>query len=362
MRASWIVLLLLALSARNVRCEPDDGLGEHNDDPDYDPDGAYGGGDDDYDGADSHADEDHGSEGTDSGGQKELLTAADFDEFLDDADASVIAAFSVKEMPDPTATKPEGWDDDEDGAWSAPTIENPQFEAFKSIAASAYGYRYAYTFAPEVLEKLKQKSSLGLYIYRSPKFLSKEHGDRVRERFPSDKLTTSAVENWLATKTQPLVGQYSSATKDRYKASTLIIFMNLDFDNNAKGVQYVLKRARKAAVALKGKLSIAVASLSDMNYDLADYGLTSTKPKSDILMGIRASNAYDAKTYAVPEGTAFTATALTTFAEDYLAGKLTAFVKPDPPPPPPYEDNGDDDEYGDADPDGADSGEDKDEM
>jgi hypothetical protein len=72
-----------------------------------------------------------------------------------------------------------------------------------------------------VLAHMKAKSN-GLYLYRSPKFVSKEHGDRPRERFPSDKLSESAVSNWLSAKAQPLVGLYSSTTKDRYaKAATL---------------------------------------------------------------------------------------------------------------------------------------------
>ena len=68
---------------------------------------------------------------------------------------------------------------------------------------------------PEVLAHMKAKSN-GLYLYRSPKFLSAEHGDKPRERFPSTKLSESAVRNWLNSKAQPLVGLYSSSTKERY--------------------------------------------------------------------------------------------------------------------------------------------------
>jgi len=207
-------------------------------------------------------------------------------------------------------------------------IEHPTLKSLSSLSSSVYGYRYAYTTAPEVLEKLKSKAG-GLYLFKSPRFVSKEHGDRPRERFPSDTLTENAVSNWLSSKAQPLVGMYSSSTKDRYKGPVLVIFMNLDFDANSKGVTYVLKRARKAAVALKGKLSIAVASVSDMSYELSDFGLTSKSEKSDMLMGISAGGQY----YGAAEGTAFSAKALTAFADAFLAGELTPYEKPPYEPP-----------------------------
>jgi len=266
----------------------------------------------------------------------------DFDAFLDDNDASVIAAFPAKEITDPSAVTPDGWDEDEDGEWEAPTIEHPTLTSFNTLSGSLYGYRTAYTTAPDVLAKLKCKSS-GLFLYRSPRFVSKEHGDRPRERFPSDKLTESAVTSWLSAKAQPLVGQYSSTTKDRYKGPVLVLFMNLDFEKNAKQVNYVLKRARMAAVGLKGKLSIAVASASDMSYDLGDYGLTSSKPNTEILMGIKAGSDFYGS-----EAEAFSAATMQAFADSFLKGELTPYVKPEPEDPPPSDEDeppeGDDEE------------------
>lgn len=112
-------------------------------------------------------------------------------------------------------------------------IENPTFTSFNSISSSNYGYRFAYTTAPEVLAKLKCKKS-GLFLYRSPKFISVKDGDRPRERYPSDTFSDSAVSNWLAAKAQPLVGMYSHSSKDRYKGPVLVIFMYLDFEKNAQ--------------------------------------------------------------------------------------------------------------------------------
>jgi hypothetical protein len=312
MQAARAVLLLMGLLS-TANCDEYDYGGEG---------GGGGGGDDDY------------PPPPPAEQLQELLTVADFEAFLDNNDASVVATFTTKEMPDPAAVKPDEWDEEDDGVWEAPVIENPALSSYTSLTSGLYNYRFAYSTAPDVLAKMKAKGT-AMFLYRSPRFVSKEHGDRPRERFPSDKFTESTVTNWLQSKAQPLVGQYSHSTRDRYPAPVLIIFMNLDFDKNTRSVTYVLKRARKAAVALKGKLSVAVAALSDMNYELGDYGLSSKSEASDILMGIKSGGDHYGAT-----DTAFSGNSLSKFAEDFLAGKLEAFVKPDEPAP--AEDDNDD--------------------
>jgi len=319
MKISHVLIAALALAGRTAFCSEED----YGGDEDHDH-----GGEEDY--PNHGGDGDGGDEPPPPSGSVEELTSVEqFEAFIDNADASVIGAFAAKEVKDPEAKIPEGWDADEDGEWDAPTIENPAVTSFNAVSGSAYGYRFAITYEPTVLAVLKQKSKSGLYLYRSPKFLSKEHGDRARERYPSDKLAADGVTNWLNAKAQPLVGQFSTTTQDRYKGATLVVFMNLDFEQNAKGVNYVLKRARKAAVGYKGKLSFAVASSSDMSYDLADYGLKSKSPKSEILIGIRA----DGKYYGAVD-VAFSAATMTKFADDFLAGKLTEAVRLEPETPP----------------------------
>jgi len=289
-----------------------EGGGDYDDYPPGDDSGGYGGG-----------------EPPPAGGTTELTSVEEFEEFLDNNDASVVGAFAASEIVDPAASMPEGWDEDEDGAWAPPMIENPILSGFKAVADAVPGYRYALTSAPEVLERLKSKSG-GVYLYRSPKFVSKEHGDRPRERFPSGKITESAMANWLSAKAQPLVGEYIATTKDRYKQPVLVIFLNLDFESNAKGVSYVLKRARKLAAALKDKkMAVAVASSSGMSYELGDFGLASPKSSADILMGIATPTG----SYYSAAGTPFTASAASEFANGFLDGKLTPYEKPDDPPP-----------------------------
>lgn len=316
---------------------------QYDDDEGYGGEGGYGGDDED---PPPPPPEDE------SGGGQELTSIEDFDAFLDNDDASVICAVTTKMMPDPLGVKPDEWDDEEDGEWNAEEIINPVLKKFQYASQEMYNFRFAWTTAPDVLEKLKVKSS-GIFLYRSPKYVSKEHGDRPRERFPSDTFAESTLTSWVKSKAQPLVGKWSYATKERYEKAkaVLIVFMNLDFDKNAKGVAYALKRARKAAVELKAKgISVAVASSSELSYELQDFGLESKSAASDLLMGIKAGDDHYGSTEA------FSGPALLSFAESFLKGELTAHVKP---PPPPIDDidgagdddagEGDDEPYGDED-------------
>jgi len=110
----------------------------------------------------------------------------------------------------------------------------------------------------------------------------------------------------------------------------------------------VLKRARKAAAKLKGKLAVAVASSTDLSYELGDYGLPTDKPNT-ILMGISAGGQY----YAPADGAAaFSGDTLSEFARAFLAGELTPYEKPEPEPAAGGDDedlSDNDDDYGGGD-------------
>merc|ERR1719443_2058349 len=105
--------------------------------------------------------------------------------------------------------------------------------------------------------------------------------------------------------------------------------MNLNFETNAKSVTYVLKRARKAAAALKSeKLAVAVASLADSSYEASNFGYENINANgASILMGITK----DGANYAPTEGTKFSGKTLDEFAKAYLAGELTPYEKPPAP-------------------------------
>jgi len=321
--AAALLLLGAFCSAQGDEDAGKDGDGYGDGDGDGDGDGygdgggdGYGDGDGDGDGGGSHRE------------LQELKSLSDFESFIDNAEASIICTLSAEKTPDPESKRPPDWDDDEDGEWEAPTIESPHLVSLKSISSIVMA-RFAYTTAPEVLAKIKFKPGqflAGLYLFRSPWYVSKDH-DRARERYTSDTLTQEGVQHWIDTKAQPLVGEFNSDTEHRYTSPVLIIFMHLDFKESPKPVNYVLRRARKVASSLTGKLAFAVAS-HENTYDLDDYGIDSMKG-SEIRMAIREGPDSTAAKYAAPVDTKFSGDSLSNFAMAYLAGKLTAYKKPE---------------------------------
>jgi protein disulfide isomerase family A protein 3 len=305
---SLLLLNVLALHFAHVIASEDEGGMPYGDD-DYPEDGGYGGGDD--------------YPPTPPSPPSEELDSVDaFDAFIDNEDASVIGAFSSED----------------DAAFSA-------FQ--EATQAMQYDWRFAHTTNKEVLEKLKVKKEAVL-LYRSPRYLSEKYGDRKRERFPSTKLAEASLKNWLLSNAQPLVGQYTHTSKGRYLAKKLpvvIIFFNLNWAGDAKGAGYVLNRARKVATAFAGKLSFAVAALSDYEYQLADFGLKSEDSKHDVRIGLLHKVGSDELYYGCEE-TKFSADVLSAFATAYVAGELEPSKKVDTsaPPPPMDDDGGDVDE------------------
>eukprot|EP00967_Tisochrysis_lutea_P111616 scaffold175697_cov36-Tisochrysis_lutea.AAC.1 len=237
------------------------------------------------------------------------------EQFLDHDDASVIGAFT--------------------------SLDGEGFDEFEQIAgALQYDWRFAHTAAPAVLERIKAKSG-GLLLYRSPRYVSEKYGDRPRERFPSTNLKEAAVKSWLLSKAQPLVGQYTYNTKERYfskKLPIVLIFVHIDWKGNPKGTAYYANRARKVASQYVGKLQFALAHLGDYEYQMADYGLEVSDKVHDVRIGLIHKEGDFEYTYGSSE-TKFSAEALTSFADAFLAGKLEPAKKTDVSAPPPGNDD-----------------------
>ena len=292
-RRWWAVLVLLACGMSLSLVRADEDVEPFDDEDNYpgddygeDGEGGYGGGG--YDGED-----DYGGEGgaPPPPPSEELLDEEAFERFIENDDASVIGAFA--------------------------DAEGDAFEEFESISQSlSYDWRWAHTSDPDVMSKFKLKVG-SVYMYRSPRYVSTKHGDRPRERFPSTQLKEDAVKNWLSSKAQPLVGQFTYTTKERYlskKLPVVIVFNDINWEKNKAGTAYYVNRARKvrpppvpraspraepagAQVASKyvGKLQFAVASIRDYDYQLSDFGLKSEDNAHDVRIGLL--HKHDGKEY-----------------------------------------------------------------
>eukprot|EP00962_Isochrysis_galbana_P059539 scaffold33198_cov107-Isochrysis_galbana.AAC.1 len=172
------------------------------------------------------------------------------------------------------------------------------------------------------------------------RYVSEKYGDRARERFPSAKLNAPAVKSWLLSKAQPLVAQFTYATKERYLSSRLpvvLVFADINWAGNPKGTAYYLNRVRKVAAQYKGKLQFALAHMSDYEYTLPDYGLAVSDRKHDVRIGLLHKEGSVELTYGCDD-TKFSVEALTAFADAYLAGQLSPAKRTDVSAPPPVAD------------------------
>ena len=154
MKVRHVLLLSLALYGFAYATD-EDAMGDYGDD-----DEDYGGGGDEGYGEDDEG----GGDGASAPEMSELTSVEEFESFIDFADdASVVAGFHATTIPDPSAKIPDGWDEEEDGEWQPPMIENPTYTTYSAAKQRAYKFRFGYTTNPDVLALLKQKSKAGVY-------------------------------------------------------------------------------------------------------------------------------------------------------------------------------------------------------
>jgi calreticulin len=70
------------------------------------------------------------------------------------------------QIPDPDATKPEDWDDDDDGEWEPPLIDNPEFQG-EWIAPKVANPEYKGEWAPKQIKNADYEEGVQLAAYDS---------------------------------------------------------------------------------------------------------------------------------------------------------------------------------------------------
>ena len=231
-----------------------------------------------------------------------LFTAADFDAFLDNDDAGVVGFFE-------------------------PATGEAQ-RAYETFARKQSKYRWAVTNSAPLLQQHRLTNAL--VVFKSSRFVSTEHGDKLRARYPSSSLAhETALLDFIASHSQPLVGMLSPNSQDFYDSMIelplLTLFCEPDFTNNPKNSRYYLNRLRKAAVKFKGRLVFAMASKQQFGHQLADYGTRIEDGWDAVGVGIKhtewRSSGLVPSYYWMHAG--FSIENLLLFCQDYLDGKLT---------------------------------------
>jgi len=174
----------------------------------------------------------------------------------------------------------------------------------------------------------KHSSADKIVFYQSNKYQSKLEKSTVEfEGTTSDELLQFVEANVL-----PLAGELTASNAHLYrklKKPIFKVFVDVDWEKNAKGVNYYLNRLRKLATdnSLQDKLSFVVVNKKAALKDLAAADLSSVK---DAFLIQEAEG--EGKYVPAPAVGSFSLTSAKNFVDEFLASKVEVFVKSQPVP------------------------------
>jgi len=224
---------------------------------------------------------------------KPISSVAELKKFLDNADVSVIGVF-------PT--------DSEDK------------KAFASTSESLRGeFRFALVKDLDVAKELGLKEGVALFYPRDPK-------PQVFE----GKISVSSLTTWIWPTSIPVVGDYTKTTQGRYTrygVPVLKVFLDVDYGSNLKRTNYYINRIKKVASDSKYdfKLVFAVVNKKDFSDQLQKFNIPANKE-----VGIAIEDELKTLKYVGPQD--FSVESLKKFADDFVEGKLTPYIKSEPVP------------------------------
>jgi len=196
--------------------------------------------------------------------------------------------------------------------------DSEKAKVFYKIASS---HRETYRFGHAIHSNTEK-----IVFYPSNKYQSKlEKGEVVFEDTTSEELI-----QFIETNIVPLAGEYSSANAHLYrklKKPVFKVYVEIDWEKNAKGVNYYLNRLRKLAIDNKfqDKLSFVVVNKKSNSRDLAVIGFSEVKDAFFIQQA-------DGDDKYVPAHVSFSPASAKDFIEEFLASKVEVYIKSEPIP------------------------------
>jgi protein disulfide isomerase family A protein 3 len=227
---------------------------------------------------------------------KELKSLADFENFVENDDVSVIGLF-------------EGDSKLKDSFLKVADTERDRF-------------RFAHTSNPEILKKTGYNDDIVVYV---PK---KFHNKFDANEFKYDgNYDTDKIKNFLIHETNGLAGIRTPGNIFQYMARPLVVvYYNLDYVKDPKGSNYWRNRVLKVAQDFKRKVYFAVSNKDEFTSEIEQFGLSDRKESDKPLV---ACFSKDGK---FPMNKEFSIDNLKQFVEDILANKLEPFMKSEPIP------------------------------
>ncbi|KAK6476905.1 protein disulfide-isomerase A3-like [Huso huso] len=234
----------------------------------------------------------------------EIKTAADFEKFTGERDASVVGFFA-------------------DGDSSA------QAEFLKAASSLRDSYRFAHTNNKDLLQKHGFQGE-GIILFRPPRLNNKFEESSVT--FSEEKYTSGKIKKFIQDNIFGLCPHMTEDNKDQIKGKDLLVaYYDVDYEKNAKGSNYWRNRVMKVAktfVDQGKKLNFAVANKNAFGQDLAEFGLETSTGELPVV-GIKTAKG---DKYAMQEEFSRDGKALEQFLQDYFDGNLKRYLKSEPVP------------------------------
>jgi len=229
---------------------------------------------------------------------KHLLLVADAEKFLDNPEPAIIGFFTDEH-----------------------SNENDRFQQLAS--ALSEDFRFAHTFSAEVRDKFAIQNNLA--IFRAARLQTKLEPARLEY---SGEFYLSDLKDWVNKNIHGLVGHRTTSNSDQFKNPLVVVYFDVDYTKNPKGTNYWRNRVMKVAkkVADSGRLvNFAISNIDDFSHELSEYGISKNGDKPVVA----ARNAADEK-FVMQED--FSPEQLEQFVEQFLADKLTPYLKSEPVP------------------------------
>ncbi|XP_048828791.1 protein disulfide-isomerase A3-like [Brienomyrus brachyistius] len=234
----------------------------------------------------------------------EIKTVAEFENYVNDRDASVVGFFSDTASP-------------------------AQAEFLKAAGALRESYRFAHTNNEELLRKHNVDAE-GVVLFR-PKRLSSKF-EETDVPYNEEKFTSSKIKRFIQDNIFGICPHLTDDNKDQLKGKDLMVaYYDVDYEKNPKGSNYWRNRVMKVAKSFLDqgkKLTFAVANKNSFSHDLSELGLDSSTGEVPVV-GIRTAKG---DKYVMQEEFSRDGKALERFLQDYFDGNLKRYLKSEPIP------------------------------
>jgi protein disulfide isomerase family A protein 3 len=194
---------------------------------------------------------------------------------------------------------------------------------FKKLADSLNeDFRFAHSVDKDVNAKVGYSEDI--VIVRPKKMANKFEESNVK--YDGDS-ALHKIKTWVHDNVHGLAGHRTPSNQDQFKTPLVVAYYDVDYVKNAKGTNYWRNRVMKVAQKFNDKnVFFAVSDATEFSYELTEYGL---KPSSDGKPVVAAKDAAHQKFVMSQE---FSMETFESFVNDFLDGKLEAYLKSEPVP------------------------------